>query len=286
MIRVVAVDLDGTLLRSDTTVSTRTVAALRLAADAGARVVISTARPPRFVDVLAAETGITGIAVCCNGAVVFERGAAHPGDSDSGGLDSGGLDSDGLDARGVRIVGGLPIATAMRCAEVILELLPDAGFSLETGSRLLCEPRYGYVSSRSMGRVHVASLDELWRVAEASVKLHAWSPAPMTDSLHAALTAALPAVECAYSGGTGTFEVTAAGVTKASTLAALCAEWGVDSQEVIAFGDMPNDLAMLRWAGTGVAVANAHPEVLAAADRHTASNDSDGVAMVLEQIFG
>jgi len=72
-------------------------------------------------------------------------------------------------------------------------------------------------------------------------------------------------------------------VTKASGLAALAAEHGVEPGEVVAFGDMPNDLPMLAWAGHAVAVANAHPEVLAAADEVTAGNDADGVALVLER---
>ena len=65
-------------------------------------------------------------------------------------------------------------------------------------------------------------------------------------------------------------EISAAGVTKASTLALLCDELGVTADEVVAFGDMPNDLAMLAWAGTSYAMANAHPSVLALADRRRA----------------
>ena len=84
----------------------------------------------------------------------------------------------------------------------------------------------------------------------------------------------------------GLLEISAAGVNKASTLARLCAERGVAREEVIAFGDMPNDLAMLAWAGSSVAVANAHPDVLEAAGETTVSNDEDGVARVLERIWG
>jgi len=87
-----------------------------------------------------------------------------------------------------------------------------------------------------------------------------------------------------YSGET-LLEVSGAGVSKASTLAALCEERGVDSHGVLAFGDMPNDIPMLGWAGLGVAVANAHPGVLAVADEVTASNDDDGVALIIEREF-
>jgi hydroxymethylpyrimidine pyrophosphatase-like HAD family hydrolase len=80
-------------------------------------------------------------------------------------------------------------------------------------------------------------------------------------------------------------EISAAGVSKASTLARVAAEHGVGADDVLAFGDQPNDLPMLTWAGTGYAVANAHPAVLAAIPRHTASVEDDGVAQVLEDLL-
>ena len=64
------------------------------------------------------------------------------------------------------------------------------------------------------------------------------------------------------------------------------AEHGISAHEVLAFGDMPNDIPLLRWAGHGVAVANAHPDVLAAVADHAPANDDDGVAQVLEKLFG
>jgi hydroxymethylpyrimidine pyrophosphatase-like HAD family hydrolase len=84
--------------------------------------------------------------------------------------------------------------------------------------------------------------------------------------------------------GSNFVEVAAAGVTKARALERHCAELAIAAEQVIAFGDMPNDLPMMRWAGRGVAVANAHPEVLAAADDVSCSNDDDGVALVLERL--
>jgi hydroxymethylpyrimidine pyrophosphatase-like HAD family hydrolase len=80
-------------------------------------------------------------------------------------------------------------------------------------------------------------------------------------------------------------EIAARGVSKATALAQLCEERGIGREAVVAFGDMPNDLPMLVWAGHAVAVANAHPEVRAAADEITAGNDDAGVARVLERLF-
>jgi hydroxymethylpyrimidine pyrophosphatase-like HAD family hydrolase len=80
-------------------------------------------------------------------------------------------------------------------------------------------------------------------------------------------------------------EVSHPSVHKAATVEALLADSGIAAVEVVAFGDMPNDLELIRWAGLGVAVANAHPALRAAADEVTASNDDDGVALVIERVL-
>jgi Cof subfamily protein (haloacid dehalogenase superfamily) len=262
VINVVAVDLDGTLLRSDHTVSARTVTALARAAQAGARIVIGTARPPREVQEVAAAAGIAGVAVCSNGAVVYDLATGE-----------------------VTITGPLPLTLAERVADVLTPALDGIAFAVETGHRALTGPGFDHVSRRSTVRVPVRTRDELWTEAESCVKLLAWSPAPVTDELLSRLQTLVPEVAVTYSGGRGMLEISAATVSKADTLARLCSTWGVDAAQVIAFGDMPNDVPVLRWAGTGVAVANAHPQALAGADRVTASNDEDGVAVVLEELF-
>jgi hydroxymethylpyrimidine pyrophosphatase-like HAD family hydrolase len=80
--------------------------------------------------------------------------------------------------------------------------------------------------------------------------------------------------------------MSAQGVTKATALAALARHHLIGAGQVVAFGDMPNDLPMLNWAGTSYAVANAHPDVLAAVTHVTAANDDDGVAQILEKLYG
>jgi hydroxymethylpyrimidine pyrophosphatase-like HAD family hydrolase len=80
-------------------------------------------------------------------------------------------------------------------------------------------------------------------------------------------------------------EMSGAGVTKASTLELICTERGIAAEDVVAFGDMPNDLAMLEWAGTSYAMANGHPTAIACAQHTAPRNDEDGVAQVLEKLF-
>ena len=92
-------------------------------------------------------------------------------------------------------------------------------------------------------------------------------------------------VDVTYSSSGGLVELSAHGITKATGLADVAERLSVDRERVIAFGDMPNDVEMLGWAGHGVAMANAHPAVLRAADEVTGPAGEDGVAQVLERWF-
>ncbi|HEY5319934.1 MAG TPA: HAD hydrolase family protein, partial [Galbitalea sp.] len=87
------------------------------------------------------------------------------------------------------------------------------------------------------------------------------------------------------SGIEGLIEISAFGVSKGTVIDGLAREWGIAPSEAIAFGDMPNDLDMLRWAGWSVAMGNAEPEVKLAASEVGADHDDDGVALVLERWF-
>ncbi|HSF98684.1 MAG TPA: HAD hydrolase family protein, partial [Ornithinibacter sp.] len=86
----------------------------------------------------------------------------------------------------------------------------------------------------------------------------------------------------AYSGIARLAEVSAPGTTKAAGLATWCAARGIAAAEVWAFGDMPNDLPMLLWAGTSFGVEGGHHEVVALTTHTCPANDADGVATVLE----
>ena len=161
--------------------------------------------------------------------------------------------------------------------------VPGIAFAVEKGMDGFGREA-SYVPRWDNGEVVVAPIEEL--VASGVVKLLARHEELGSDDLLARARASLgAAVECTHSSSDGLLEISASGVSKASGLASLAEQWGVDAQEVVAFGDMPNDLPMLAWAGRSVGMANAHPDVLAAVDEVTASNDDDGVAQVLERWF-
>ncbi|MFE3329108.1 HAD family hydrolase [Streptomyces sp. NPDC059176] len=262
--RLIATDLDGTLLRRGGTVSDRTLQALRTATDAGAEVVFVTARPPRFVDALATVTGLAGTAVCSNGALVYD-----------------------VTTRTVTTSRALALPVARDVATALSTAAPGLGFAVETGHHVLYEPAYGLRFGVPEAERAVSSPADLWLVDTPIVQLLAHSREFEADMLLAiAEEAAGGAAQFTHSGGHGLLEVSATGVTKAEALAMLCRERGVPAADVVAFGDMPNDLTILNWAGTGYAMANAHPTVLDAVARHTSSNEEDGVAEVLEELFG
>jgi len=260
MIKVVATDLDGTLLRSDSTLSGRTRSALRAVKAAGTRVVAATARPARVIDELFGGEALIDLAICGNGSNLYRLGADP------------------------EILHPLPADIAWKVIEEITATIPGSGFAVETGHRVLFEPGYRYRPTLDHRREFVESVADL--LAEPFVKLMVWLPDADPDRAWERLRPALgELIECTWSAEAAPLEIGAAGVSKAATLAALCQQWKVSADEVIAFGDAPNDLPMLAWAGTAYAVANAHPAVLAATSLRAPANDADGVAVVLEELF-
>ncbi|WP_246083346.1 Cof-type HAD-IIB family hydrolase [Nonomuraea diastatica] len=260
--RIVATDLDGTLLTSTGTITPRTRKALRSARAAGAEIVFVTARAPRGVREIAEQTGVTGIAICSNGAVTYDVAADEI------------IDSHPLSPEAARKV-----------AATLAEAIPGVGLAVETGRNVLTEVAYTRRVSHDLA--HYREVTSVFDENEPIVKLLAMSAAHTADEMFTAVVAAVEGqAEVTYSGVEGLLEISAPGVTKAGALDRLCGERGVEAGEVVAFGDMPNDLAVLAYAGAGYAMANAHHLVLAAIERRTLSNDEDGVAAVLEDLYG
>ena len=259
-IRLVASDLDGTLLRPDETVSERTRAALAAAREAGITVVLVSGRPPRSLGPIAERIGVGGIAICANGAVVWD-------------LDAGTM------------VDSTPMAAelATRLVHALREAVPGALFAVEL------EGGFGREAGWSDGLVAVPpgvlEADALELITGPVSKLLVRHPdLPFAEVAERAREAVGDDAVATWA-GLRLVEISAAGVTKAFALERLCRRLGIAADEVVAVGDMPNDLAMLDWAGTAVAVANATQEVLDAADEVTAANVDDGVALLLERIL-
>lgn len=267
---MVATDLDGTLIRSDGTISERSRVAIKAAAAAGLLVVFVTGRPPRWLNAVADSTGHVGVAVGANGAVLYD-----------------------LAGEQILLAHWLepPILAAL--TSDIRAAFPDVAFGAEYGDGFGAEPAYVHDwainppavrGGRVVAQPFVGELPDV--ISRPAIKLLAKDRGVDVDEFLASANALLGGrATITHSSSFGLLELAAPGVDKGTGLAELAARSGIAPAEVVAIGDMPNDVPMLRWAGRSYAVANAHPAAQAAADEMVASNDEDAVAALLESLL-
>ncbi|GAQ53181.1 Cof-type HAD-IIB family hydrolase [Streptomyces sp. LBUM 1476] len=267
--RLIATDLDGTLLRDDGQVSPRTVAALAAAEDAGIEVFFVTGRPARWMDAVSDHVHGHGLAICGNGAAVVDL---HGGPGTH---------------RFVK-VRELARENALDAVRLLREAAPGTVYAVEQ--------TYGFYQEPEYPKMHMEIPDDLAPAEEllAADGPCAGEPVLKILAYHRTLdpdeflTLAREAIgeraEVTRSSPSALLEIAGPGISKASTLALCCAERGIAPEEVVAFGDMPNDVEMLTWAGRSYAMGNAHPDVIAAASGQTAANNEDGVAVVIERL--
>lgn len=259
-IRLVATDLDGTLLRSDGTVGERTVRALVAAEAAGLQVVFVTGRPIRWAEMVFEHVGEHGLAIVSNGAVVWDV----PGGT-------------------LRTLRPIEPVVGLEVAELIGAAVPGSAFAVEQVAGISLEPAF-VDPERVPEDARYGSLPEIFDgpAVKLLARHRSLTPQEFWDRAREAVG---DRVVITWSSTSALLEMSAKGVTKATTLAALCDDLGIDAAEVLAVGDMPNDIDMLAWAGTSYAMANAHESVLAVADHVAAANDDDGVAELIEGLI-
>ncbi|MEU3253714.1 HAD family hydrolase [Streptomyces sp. NPDC006997] len=258
---LIATDLDGTLLRGDDTFSDRSLSTLARVAEVGARHLVVTGRPAPRVRPLLELLGSTGLAVCGQGAQLYDAGADRL------------LWSVTLDRQLAE--------TALGKIEAEVGQVHAAVDQDGVEGLTLIEPGYE-MPHPTLPAVRVDRRDDLWCAPISKVLLrHATLSDDELASVARAVAGSLATVTMS---GPGTVELQPCGVTKATGLALAAGHLGLRPQDTIAFGDMPNDIPMFDWAGHGVAMANAHPELKAVADEVTLSNEDDGVAVVLERL--
>ncbi len=259
-VRLVATDLDGTLLRPDGSVSERTVRAVRAAQAAGLLVVPVTGRPPRVTWEAASHAGLGPLGVCANGAAIVEIPT-------------------------MAVVESVTIAAEI-CHEIVLSvrsLLPGVLFAVEdldsfTHEDGFMDPSWGWTDPAQ-------EVDDIRRAIDGRcMKLVMRRPGWAAVELLAALQSEIAERGHLTSSGLDWVEVGAPGVSKAYALERVCASLGVGVSEVLAVGDNHNDLTVLGWAAHAAAPANAIPEVLAAVDVVIPANTEDGVAVLLETL--
>jgi Cof subfamily protein (haloacid dehalogenase superfamily) len=266
---LIATDVDGTLLDEDEKVTPRTRAAVQAAVASGATFVLATGRPPRWIQPVVDGLGLAPLAVCANGAVIYDPATD-------------------------RIVSAntlLPDALG-ELAEIATRVIPGAGLAVErVGSSAHDAATPQFVSSPGYEHAWLnpdnteVSFEDL--VSQPAVKLLVRKAGALSADMAAALAGHVGLLgDITYSTNNGLIEVVPVGISKATGVAQVVGPLGLTAVDVVAFGDMPNDVPMLSWAGRGVAMGNAHPDAVAAADEVTVTNADDGVARVLERWWG
>jgi Cof subfamily protein (haloacid dehalogenase superfamily) len=259
--RLVASDIDGTLIHTDGSLSQRT---LDVIAALPVPFVLVTGRPVRWLRQLYDQMAEAVPAVCANGAVVYDP------DTDE-----------------VLRADPLSVDLLLDVSKRLREAVPDIALAVEVedGRSFWYEEAWPLRWPGEHSSVRVLSTPEELTSAPA-VKLLARSAQHDPDTFYELVSRTLGGVaESTHSSSSALVEISAAGVTKAAGLAWICEREGIDASEVVAFGDMPNDIPMLTWAGRSVAMGNAHPAVREVADEVTRTNDEDGVARYLSDLF-
>jgi Cof subfamily protein (haloacid dehalogenase superfamily) len=263
---LIACDVDGPLFDVDETVTPRTRDAVRAAVAGGARFVLATGRPPRWIRPVVEELGFAPMAVCANGAVIYDPATDRV-----------------LSAR------TLPVDLLAALAEIALRVIPGAGLAVERiGKSAHDAATPQFVSSPGYEHAWLnpdnteVSIEDL--LSAPAIKLLIRKTGARSADMAAELAKHVGLEgDITYSTNNGLIEILPLGISKATGVAEVAGPLGIADADVVAFGDMPNDVPMLLWAGLGVAMGNAHPDTLAAADEVTASNSEDGVARVLER---
>ena len=256
---MIASDFDGTLLGNDREVSERTRTALSRLTELQVEFVVATGRPPRYCDSIPKQTGIPTTLLCANGAVLHNAATGE-----------------------TRQFATLDLEDAQDLVSEIREIYPDASFCAEMGTDFVAETRWLELASREAdgGVANLAPLlDD--RVHKLLVNLPDKQPDEILDLISPLLQGRANALHA----GLPFIELMPPGVDKAFGLAHLCEERQITPDQIIAFGDMPNDDAMLKFVCWGVAVANAHTSTKAVADEVADSNLEDGVAKFLEDFL-
>lgn len=262
---LVGLDIDGTILHHDGTMTDRVARAIAAVEEAGATVVIATGRSVVATMPLLERLGLVrqgAYAVCSNGAITL---ALDPGEPEGYEI----LEAVTFDPR--------------PAVEVLQRAVPEAIIAVEdvgVGFKVSAP----FPPGELQGAEQVVSHDEL--LAEPVTRVTFRDPNGSSEEF-AELVARIGLHGVNYAVGyTAWLDLAPEGVSKGYALEQVRRRLHVEPPGCVAVGDQRNDLEMLRWAALGVAMGQAPPEVVAAADRVTATVEEDGLALVLESLAG
>jgi Cof subfamily protein (haloacid dehalogenase superfamily) len=261
--KLIATDLDGTIVNHDGTISDRTVTTFKRARDMGVEIFFVTGRPPRWMPEIREAFGF-GNAICGNGAMLYDL-----------------LGDKVLEEWLISVEDQLETIKRLRIA------IPSVSFAVESHSYFHREKAYIPRWDVGLDNIGVNRIEDI--VQSPALKLLARCSAQEISS-DAMLATAIPVLDglvtVTHSNPDDSLlEISAINVSKGATLAKMAARLGIDAADCVTFGDNPNDFSMLAWSGRSYAMASGHPDGAKIAKSVAAPCEEDGVAQAIDALL-
>jgi len=260
-IKLVAIDLDGTLLRSNKRLSTANARAVAEVTNRGVHVVLATARPPRGVRDIYHRLSLDTLQVNYNGALIHDM------------------------PRGKHVFHQpMSVSLAKKIVKFARKMDPDVVISVEVLDKWYTDhvdDKLPTETSKHFSPDFVGPLDAFLTVPVTKLMLLA--PPDKLKPIHESVRTKFAKDIAILISDDYLIQLVHKRVDKANALKLVAEQYQVPREQVMAIGDAPNDLGMVRWAGLGVAMANGWAKLRGAADLIAPANDDDGVAVVLKK---
>lgn len=261
--KLIATDLDGTIVAHYGDISQRTINVFRQADEMGIEIFFVTGRPPRWMPEIQEAFGI-GSAICGNGAMLYD-------------LHAGRVLEEWL----------LSVDAQLETVKRLRSSIPGITFSVETSEYFHREKAYIPRWDVGLDNVGVANIEEIMTVSALKLLARCSAQELSSDEMLAIAHRDLDGlVTVTHSNPYDSLlEISALGVSKGSTLEKMANRLGISAEDSVAFGDNPNDFSMLAWAGRSYAMADGHPDAKLYAKEIALAHTDDGVAIILEELL-
>lgn len=261
--KLIATDLDGTIVSHKGVISQRTIDAFTKAKDLGIHVFFVTGRPPRWMGEIREAFGF-GAAICCNGAMLYDL-----------------INDVVLEEWMISVDEQLEIVRRMRTA------MPEMSFAVESNDHYHREIAYIPKWDIGLDNVGVEKIEDA--ISRPALKVlgrcsnHEFTSDEMVAVAHRELSDLVTVTHSTSKDSL--IEISALNISKGSTLSMMADRLGLTAEDVVTFGDNPNDFSMLQWASRSYAISDGHPDAASFATSVAEPCEADGVAKIIEQLL-
>jgi Cof subfamily protein (haloacid dehalogenase superfamily) len=261
--KLIATDLDGTVVAHYGDITQRTIDAFRKAHSMGIEIFFVTGRPPRWMPEIKDAFGI-GNAICGNGAMLYD------------------LHNDNVLEQWL-----IEEEVQLEAVKRLRKAIPEISFAIESHSYFHREKIYIPRWDVGLDNIGVHQIEEVITSPALKVLARCSQQELTSDEMLAIAKVELDGLATVTHSNPhdSLLEISALGVSKGMTLAKMAARLGIDAADCVSFGDNPNDFSMLEWCGRSYAMADGHPDGPKYAKGVAAPCEEDGVAIVIEQLL-